>query len=105
MEKKFSDSLIVDFEQRKQLQKWYFEGKKEPVLLYRGSRDGFGASDFHKKCDEKGPTLVIVKTTKGNIFGGMTFANWESITDGKHSGDENATIFSLKGPWDEPRQF
>jgi hypothetical protein len=30
-------------------------------LLYRASRDGFSASDFHKACDNKGPTLVIIK--------------------------------------------
>ena len=39
-------------------------------LLYRGSRDGFSASDFHDKCDEKPRTLTIIKTQSGDILGG-----------------------------------
>jgi len=31
------------------------------TLLYRGSRDGFGASDFHEKCDGHSNTLTLVK--------------------------------------------
>ena len=31
------------------------------IMLYRGSRDGFAARQFHEKCDEKGPTLTLVK--------------------------------------------
>ena len=35
-------------------------------LLYRASRDGFSAKDFHKKCDKKNRTLSIIKTVQGN---------------------------------------
>jgi hypothetical protein len=41
-------------------------------LLYRGSRDGFGASKFHEKCDNESNTLTLIETTKGFIFGGFT---------------------------------
>ena len=47
-------------------------------LLYRGSRDGFEANDFHKNCDNKGSTLSIVKSNKGNIFGLWTDISWSS---------------------------
>ncbi len=30
------------------------------TLLYRGTRDGFGAKEFHSKCDGKSSTLTIV---------------------------------------------
>lgn len=33
----------------------------EWVLLYRGSRDGFSAKSFHSTCDERGPTITVVK--------------------------------------------
>ena len=46
--------------------------------MWRGSRDGFGAGDFHEKCDGKGPTLTVVKTEKGNVFGAYTDLDWES---------------------------
>ena len=28
--------------------------------LYRASRDGWTAKDFHSKCDGKGPTLSLI---------------------------------------------
>ena len=62
-------------------------------LLYRGSRDGFRASDFHSRCDYKPNTLTIVKSTNGNIFGGFTSAQWKSIDSFEK--DNSAFIFSL----------
>ena len=48
-------------------------------LVYRASQDGDRAADFHRKCDKIGPNLVIIKTRKGNVFGGFTFKNWEHM--------------------------
>ena len=31
-------------------------------MIYRGSEDGFRASIFHLKCDNKGPTLILIKS-------------------------------------------
>ena len=42
-------------------------------LLYRATRDGFGAKDFHQKCDHFENTL---KSTSGNVFGGFTSMAW-----------------------------
>jgi hypothetical protein len=41
-------------------------------LLWRGSRDGFGASDFHSRCDGHANTLTVILDTDGNIFSGFT---------------------------------
>ncbi len=57
------------------------EGKaKSPELklLYRGSRDGFAAADFHRLCDGKGPTLTVVQTPEGCVFGGYASVSWAS---------------------------
>jgi hypothetical protein len=59
------------------------EGKaKSPELklLYRGSRDGFAAADFHRLCDGKGPTLTVVQTPQGCVFGGYASASWTSAS-------------------------
>ena len=45
-------------------------------LLYRASRDGDDVMEFHKRCDEIGPNVTIVKTEKNKRFGGFTFCNW-----------------------------
>ena len=64
------------------------------TLLYRGTQDGFGAKDFHSKCDYHSNTLTIFKA-KGSsyIFGGFTSVEWDSSNDFKT--DPNAFIFSL----------
>ena len=50
-------------------------------LLFRASRDGFTASAFHSKCDNKGPTITVVKSSS-NIFGGFTEMPWTSPDGG-----------------------
>ena len=45
--------------------------------LMRASVDGFDASTFHSKCDNKGPTLTIVKV-HDRVFGGFTHHSWSS---------------------------
>ena len=61
----------------KQLQKWLGE-KCKWHLCYRASRDGWSAKDFHRHCDNKGPTVVLVKANN-YIFGGYTDQNWGGI--------------------------
>ena len=40
-------------------------------LLYRATRDGFGASDFHALCDGDFATITVVRTPGGHVFGGV----------------------------------
>ena len=51
-------------------------------LLFRASRDGFAASAFHSKCDNKGPTITVVKSG-ANIFGGFTEKPWTKTYGGR----------------------
>ena len=75
----FAESVILTNEEhRRVLKGWLPEGLAgEWHLLFRASRDGFKASTFHSKCDNKGPTVTIMKSG-GNIFGGFTKRAWES---------------------------
>ena len=68
-------------------------------LLYRASRDGFGAINFHSKVNGILGTYVIIKTTNENIFGGYTKANWGS---GGYVNDTTAYIFSLVNAYNQP---
>jgi hypothetical protein len=61
-------------------------------LLYRATRDGFNAFDFHSKCDQKTNTLIIFKSTNNNVFGGYTEASW---SDKGFKRDPNSFLFSL----------
>lgn len=62
-------------------------------LLYRGSRNGFRAQDFHEKCDGKKNTITVVLTRNGRRFGGFTHAKWDKSNGYKT--DERGFLFSL----------
>eukprot|EP01084_Bolivina_argentea_P256830 432575_1 len=51
---------------------------KQFKLLFRASENGYLASTFHTLCDGKVPTICIVKSDNGNIFGGYTSIKWKS---------------------------
>ena len=48
-------------------------------LLYRASEHGYSAKSFHEYCDNKGPTLMVVKSSGGWIFGGYTTESWSDV--------------------------
>ena len=62
------------------------------ILLYKASRDGDKAKDFHSKCDNFKNTLILIKTKKGLRFGGFTCQKWDGNGDKK---DKNAFCFSI----------
>lgn len=63
-------------------------------LLYRASCNGMTAADFHKKCDDQGPTITIVKSVNGCIFGGFASTSWGK--DGKGHKAPGSFLFTLK---------
>jgi len=70
------------------------------TLLWRGTRDGFASSTFHKLCDGKGKTLTVVKTTREYIIGGYTSVPWS--TAGRYIADPIAFLFTLVNPKNTP---
>ena len=76
------------------------DGLKKCKLLYRASRDGFRAANFHAKCDGVPNTLTIIKTTQGYVFGGYTTISWDQ--SGAYKNDSNAFIFSFTNIVNKP---
>ena len=71
-------TILTNVEHRKILKTWLPGAMVgEWRLLFRASRDGFAASTFHSKCDNKGATVTVVKSG-ANIFGGFTEKGWTS---------------------------
>lgn len=62
-------------------------------LVYKATKDGDSAADFHSKCDSAQCSVVLVETKKGKRFGGYTSRNW--LGDGEDKRDENAFVFML----------
>jgi len=68
--------------------------KKIGNILYVASKDGDSGRDFHEKCDGKGPTIVIIRTTTGNVFGGYAGVSWRS--DNTNSYSSTSFLFRLR---------
>jgi hypothetical protein len=88
--------------------------EKRFVLLWRGSRDGFRARDFHGRCDGRANTLMLILDTDGNVFGGFTPLQWESreyddrywMNCWKCDDSLKSFLFALKNPHNIPaRKF
>ena len=101
------DSIILSESKREDeyLNKIYeWTGGKNMELLYRGTRDGMSGEAFHNKCNNKGPTISIIKSDKGYIFGGYTSINW--ATYGGYREAPDSFIFTLKNMYEiSPTKF
>ena len=62
-------------------------------LLYSPTFDTNTKEDFHKNCDNKGSTIVLVETSNGRRFGGFTSLSWKS--NNQWVNDPCACIFSF----------
>lgn len=94
-------SAILKYDQYVELMKLCsFSVDQTWNLIYRASRDGFQSNDFHSKCDNKKNTLVVIKSTNGNIFGGYTQQNWSG---NQYKCDKNAFMFSLVNKENTPQ--
>ena len=91
------DSYILKIYEINLIEKGVQKNLKKKInkytLLFRASRDGYRASNFHSKCDGKSNTVTLVETTTGRRFGGFTDAQWDQSSSYKTG--SNGFIFSL----------
>jgi hypothetical protein len=100
----FRSQILSDKQPSELIQLCGFSSGEKWTLLYRGSRDGFGARDFHSKCDGHSKTLTIVKVSGTSyIFGGFTSINWDCSSGFKS--DPNAFLFSLTNKHNQPSKM
>jgi hypothetical protein len=100
----FASDILAEEDLKLLLEGWVaesipdFDAEVTLSLLYRGSRDGFRAADFHAKCDDKGSTVTIVKSTEGYIFGGYSDQSWKSNCYCCCKSSSRAFLFSIVNP-------
>ncbi|KAJ5080616.1 pep-cterm sorting domain-containing protein [Anaeramoeba ignava] len=105
---KFDSEIIQEKGYVNKLKKWindnrfFFKMKKG----FSAKKDGFDCKKWHDICDNKGKTLVIIKTKDNFIFGGFTQigfttdkSKWREDSHYFEDGwitDPNSFIFSLR---------
>ena len=60
----------------KQLVDWVEDKMFRWKLCYRASVDGWNGENFHRKCDDVGPTVTLIKCGT-NVFGGYNDQSWK----------------------------
>ena len=94
--KRINNSNIINDnnDYKKYLKNWISPNQiVKTELLMRLSRDGDSVQTFHNLCDNISPTLVLVESLNGNIFGGYTTCQWDR--SGQDKRDGKTFLFSL----------
>ena len=86
---KFDEINLIEEAVKKKLSK----DIKQYRLLFKASKNGFRAQDFHSYCDGKDNTVTLVKTKAGRRFGGFTDQKWDQSSSNKSG--SNGFLFSL----------
>ncbi|RIA97005.1 hypothetical protein C1645_814668 [Glomus cerebriforme] len=102
------DSKLINGEQAALISSWIQGNEENKIstkfkkiyyefqLLTRGSRDGFTGEIFHKMCDNKGPTITIMRLkNESSILGGYNPINWDYTKHGNYELTPDSFIFSL----------
>jgi hypothetical protein len=82
------------------LKRWVGSPPTHWRLLYRGSRDGFGASVFHSRCNGVANTVTIIQDANNSVFGGFADSPWSSSGSYLHSSTAFLFSLSVKGSGD-----
>ena len=101
----FKDTVILSSDQPETLMNWLkgTQALNNPRgnlffgLIYRASRDGWTAADFHSRCDYKGPTVTVITSLEATpINSGNT---WVSILNRPgHDSHTSDFRFYFRGP-------
>ena len=78
----FISSSILTPKQRDKLFELLIKEKENLIpgttnLIYNGLKDGFNSCSFYSKCQEISPSILIIKSNWGKIFGAFTCIPWK----------------------------
>ena len=88
---KIFNSNIIKHKEEQIIKTWFNTKILSAELLYDTSTDGDTIDDFKRKCFGQFPTLILIKTDMGFLFGGYATTAWKegSLTD------YNSFVFSF----------
>jgi hypothetical protein len=89
---------LLSMEHQAKLNEFYGKERQTWSLIYKATRDGFPSANFHRCCDNQGPTITVIQSTNGGyLFGGYTSASWHSTQT--YVNDSNGSfLFTITNP-------
>jgi hypothetical protein len=91
----FPRSVLLKSTDFSMIKKWLdkeYQNRKFK-LLYRGTKDGMNATTFHNLCNNKGPTVSVMKSKHGKVFGGFMPDAWTSRNN--YINTRNSWVYSI----------
>ena len=73
---------------------WLPKHPSKIIKIFDTKQDTHNAGAFHQKCDNKGTTVVLVKTNSNNRFGGYTSES-QGRSSEAYAYDSSAFLFSF----------
>ncbi|KAJ5069115.1 pep-cterm sorting domain-containing protein [Anaeramoeba ignava] len=94
----FKSAIIKEKKYMNALREWLNDDKffLKMKLGFSAKRDAFDSKKWHEKVDDRGKTLIVIKTTNNCIFGGYSKVGWLSGKNLTYIADPDSFLFSLK---------
>jgi len=91
------EGCLIDMSKHKEmLMNWFDDKLYELKMIYRGTEHEFTKQSWDELCFNKGPSLTVIQSTKGQIVGGFTSKSMcRSKNDWSFTEDDKAWIFSF----------
>ena len=90
-EKVFNSNIIKSKEEHV-IKSWFNTKILSAELIYDTATDGDSIDDFRKKCYGQFPTMILIRTDMGFLFGGYATTAWK---DNGPISDYNSFVFSF----------
>ena len=90
-EKVFNSNIIKSKEEHV-IKSWFNTKILSAELIYDTATDGDSIDDFRKKCYGQFPTMILIRTDMGFMFGGYATTAWK---DNGPISDYNSFVFSF----------
>ena len=98
----FQGGTLLSLEHQLKLNEFYGKEGQTWQLIYKATRDGFPSADFHRCCNNQGPTISVIQSIDGNyLFGGYTSVSWSS-RQGYVPDNNGPFLFTLTNSHDIP---
>ncbi|CAF0801648.1 unnamed protein product [Didymodactylos carnosus] len=104
-DKKFQGgTTLLNIQQQQKLNEFYGVKNQNWQMIYKATRDGFNAKDFHRLCDKEDETMTVIKSIKSYLFGGYSPQSWSP--SGTYSIAPNSFLFLLTNSYgNQPTKF
>ncbi len=89
----FVGSKLIDAAGISLINAWVGNATQQWVLCYRRSEHGASSTTFHSRCNNKGPTISVVKNNLNHVYGGYAPISWTS--KGSYVSTTKSFLFSL----------